>query len=214
MQAIKAVLFDFGNVLGFFDHRKACDKLSALTGMRVLGEEIVKSLFAPDGLATMLERGRIDKRTFMRSVCQELDILPFDNIEEFEELWGDIFTDAGMSATLSRIKPFVKLGVLSNTDPIHWKYIQKLPVMTAHFNGSPFLTTSFEVKTRKPDEKMYMAATEKFWCGSWEVLFIDDLQANVDAAKSFGFHAKRFDARDMSPVENLSDILSTYGLLT
>lgn len=160
----------------------------------------------------MFETGRIDERTFMRSVCQEVDILPFDNIEEFEELWGNIFTDAGMSATLALIRPSMKVGILSNTDPIHWKYIQRLTVTKAHFSTSPFLTTSFEMKVRKPDEKMY-AAAEKFGCEPREILFLDDLQANVDAAISYGFHAKRFNANDVSAVENLRHILNTYGFL-
>ena len=210
-QAIKAVLFDFGNVLGLFDHLKACSQLAALTADRHTGEAIRQSLFASNGLATMFEMGQIDDRTFMRSVCRDLEIFPFDNMGEFEKLWGDIFTDPGIHTTLDTIKPFVKVGVLSNTDPIHWKYIQKLPVMTKHFTGSEFLTTSFEVKARKPDEKMYAVAAQKFGCEPHEIVFIDDLSANVEAAKSFGFHAERHAVRGTS--QGLRDILSMYGVV-
>jgi putative hydrolase of the HAD superfamily len=211
VQVIKAVLFDLGRVLGHFDHMKACSALAALTGGRMTGENVRVALFDPKGLATMFERGELDARTFMRSVCTELEIMPFDDMHNFESLWGDIFTDAGMAPVLNTLKPFVHTSILSNTDPIHWSYIEKLPVMECFSTTKHIVTLSFETGMRKPELGIYLEAANRIGFTPHEIVYIDDIQANVKAAALLGFHAERFDARTQTP-KDLAHILSTYGL--
>jgi putative hydrolase of the HAD superfamily len=210
-QAIKAVLFDFGRVLGHFDHMKACGALAAQTGGRMTGEDVRVALFDPKGLATMFERGELDARTFMRSVCTELEIMPFSDMHDFESLWGDIFTDAGMGPVLEGLKPFVHTGILSNTDPIHWSYIEKLPVLK-HFDLSKHATLSFEAGLRKPEPGIYLEAAHRLGFTPQEIVYIDDISANVKAAQQLSFHAFQFDARSQSAA-HLKSCLSTFGLM-
>lgn len=209
--AIRAVLFDFGNVLGRFDHLKACTTLANLTGGSLTGEEVRASLFADNGLATHFERGAIDARSFMRSVCAELGIMPFDDMTDFTRVWGDIFTDAGMEPILKRLKSFVEIGILSNTDPIHWSYIERMPVVR-YVDLTKNVILSFEVGTRKPDPRIYLEAANQLGFEPREIVYIDDLGANVKAARELGFHAECFNATKQS-VESLADILATYGLM-
>ena len=44
----------------------------------------------------------------------------------------------------------------------------------------------------KPEPEIYMHLLERFGLRAQECVFVDDLQANVDAAKSVGLHSIRF----------------------
>jgi putative hydrolase of the HAD superfamily len=44
----------------------------------------------------------------------------------------------------------------------------------------------------KPEPQIYLHLLERFGLIARESVFVDDLQANVDAAKAVGLHAIRF----------------------
>ncbi len=198
MYQINHILFDFGRVLGLFNHMKACDKLAELTGGRITGEEIRTSLFAPDGLATQFEVGKLDERAFMRSACSELGLFPFDDMDQFRELWGDIFEEVpGMAEILSSLRPEIRMGILSNTDPIHWQWIERLPIMQRFFDDESAITRSYEVGCRKPARQKYLEAAQRLSALPRNILYIDDIAENAQVAQQLGFQAIQFDARRM-----------------
>jgi len=51
---------------------------------------------------------------------------------------------------------------------------------------------SYEVKSLKPEEKIYRSVLEKTGVDARDCFFVDDIQANVDAAKHLGFDATLF----------------------
>ncbi len=211
MQAIQAVLFDFGHVLGTSNHLKACTAIANLTGGAMTGEELRGKLFDTNGLATQFERGSLDARSFMKSVCGEIGIVPFADMTGFTPVCGDIFTDVGALPILTGLKSFVQMGILSNTDPIHWSYIERMPVMR-HFDLQKHVTLSFEVGMRKPEPGIYLEAANRLGFSPHEIVYIDDIGANVKAARDLGFHAECFNATKR-PAKDLADILSTYGVM-
>ena len=82
-------------------------------------------------------------------------------------------------------------GVLSNTNPMHWKYVETaFPRIWNYFPAHKI--ASFEVKTVKPLPEIYEIALAEARkelpdLQPNEVLFVDDLEANVVAAAEFGF---------------------------
>lgn len=48
---------------------------------------------------------------------------------------------------------------------------------------------SHEVRLAKPDPAVYRLTTERLGVEPSEVLFLDDVEANVDAARAYGWHA-------------------------
>jgi epoxide hydrolase-like predicted phosphatase len=51
---------------------------------------------------------------------------------------------------------------------------------------------SGEIRLMKPEPQIYLHLLERFGLRAPECVFVDDLQANVDAAKAVGLHAIRF----------------------
>ena len=216
IQAVKAVLFDFGNVLGFFNHLKACEAICdnvPEVSIALDPEGLRDYIFDDGGLGRAFELGQFTTNEFLNVLRKQYELDPELSDKKLEVYWGDIFTEVtGVGKVLEQIKKFVPLGILSNTDPIHWQYIKRLPVMQKHFNDEKFVTTSFEMKSRKPSKEMYLAAAAKFELEPREIVFIDDLKKNVTAAENLGFQAEHFNALSDSP-KKLAEILSRYGLI-
>ncbi|MGD9127006.1 MAG: HAD-IA family hydrolase, partial [Planctomycetia bacterium] len=88
-------------------------------------------------------------------------------------------------AWLRRLK--YQLGILSNTCDCHWEYCRrKFTWIDDHFDVH---ITSHQVGAMKPDPKIYRAAADQSGHPPEKILFIDDLLANVEGARHFGFDA-------------------------
>src|SRR5690348_16258110 len=118
MSTPKFFYFDLGKVLLDFDHRHACRRVAAISG--VSAERVWDVVFA-SGLELRYEAGAIDDRAFYESFCQAADARP--DREAFERAHSDIFSPniplwpivSGLAAAGYR------LGILSNTCPAHWR---------------------------------------------------------------------------------------------
>lgn len=85
-----------------------------------------------------------------------------------------------------------KVCLLSNTNPIMWqgkisrefrKEGETGP--EAYFDG---IVKSYEEKVMKPDAEIFISAERKCGIKPEETIFLDDSQANLDAASRLGFH--------------------------
>ena len=54
------------------------------------------------------------------------------------------------------------------------------------------IVISAEIQMMKPEPEIYLHLLERFGLNAQESVFVDDMQANVDAAKAVGLHAIRF----------------------
>ena len=85
----------------------------------------------------------------------------------------------------------VPRGILSNTNPLHWSYLETaFPRIWDFFPRHKL--ASFQVKALKPFPEIYQIALEEAKTElpdllPNEVLLIDDLEDNVKAAQEFGF---------------------------
>lgn len=92
--------------------------------------------------------------------------------------------------TLRRLRRNHRVYLLSNTNPIMWngkiadEFKQEGLTIDDYFDG---MVTSFEAGIMKPDEKIFTFACDKFGIKPSETLFLDDSQANLDAAAKIGF---------------------------
>lgn len=186
-QPIAAVIFDLGRVLVnvdtqrlwgfFFQQIKPEDAQHALT--RIMA----------DPMMTQYSIGQLDSRTFYRRLCGSYGLsLSF---EDFASRWCDIFSPMpGMDNLVKSLSGKVKLGLLSDTDPLHWNYIKaNYPLM--NYFARP--TLSFEIGSMKPSRESYLAAAKNTDSEVSQCLFIDDLQNNVDGAIAAGMQAIRFE---------------------
>ncbi len=88
-------------------------------------------------------------------------------------------------ALVPALKPRYRLLLLSNTNELHAiQFRRQFADTLAHFDG---LILSHEVGLRKPCAGIYMHCHKLADCEPSQCLFIDDLPANIDAARACGW---------------------------
>jgi HAD superfamily hydrolase (TIGR01509 family) len=180
--AIRAVIFDFGNVLCRFDNDRFLAGLAALCGRPA--EELKVALYGGSSLTQDYEAGRIGSAEFLAG----LSALCGRDLPEAEVLhsYTDIFEPIKATFDLVRkLKPGYKLGLLSNTSPWHFEHAIRTTEVFPLFDE---VTLSFEVGASKPDPRLFEDALAKLDLMAEECVYIDDLPAFAQAATKHLMH--------------------------
>src|SRR5436305_12426 len=112
--AIQTLIFDFGNVLGFFDHRLTTDRLAPHTDLPVA--DLHAALYGTD-LENAYESGQIPTRDFLRQVHQRCGLRCSE--EQVAAAWADIFRpNADVCALIPQLKTRYPLLLGSNTNDL------------------------------------------------------------------------------------------------
>src|SRR2546425_3187750 len=102
---VKTIVFDFGRVVSFFDHRLTIQRLAAHGGLPV--PEMYTQLFGGT-LEDDYESGRISTSEFLRKVRETCRLTCPD--EFIAAAWADIFwPNEEVCALLPRLKPRYQL---------------------------------------------------------------------------------------------------------
>jgi FMN phosphatase YigB (HAD superfamily) len=200
---IRAIVFDFGNVIGFFDHRLITSRLACYSD--VPAESIHAFLFGGP-LECDYETGRITTSEFLdrvRSTCR-LDC----SDEVVLTSWADIFwPNEQVIALLPRLKPHYRLVLGSNTNELHTaQFCRQFADALRHFDHLVF---SHDVGARKPELAFFEHCRRLAGCAPEECLFIDDLPANVAGARACGWQAVVY-----TDVRDLRQRLAALGILS
>jgi len=180
------VLFwDLGNVLIHVDPLRTCRAVKGgdETAARLLLERLIHSRSQ-----AAFETGEISPEEFHRRlVAAGLVDLPYP---AFRAAWVDIFTPLDESlrllAAVHRQRP---CWLLSNTDALHFEYIQRRWDVRRFLAGA---ILSYEVGARKPQREIFQAAAERAGVRPDRAGFIDDLTEHVDGARLLGIDAVQF----------------------
>jgi len=177
---IRAIIFDFGNVISSFDVGIVLRALIPYTGKSPA--DLEASMFASTDLFTRFEAGLVEPDEFFRSMVRA-GALTISK-EQFKRAFTEKFTPVpGTTEIIRRLKPEYKLGLLSNTNI--WDYEEHI---TRHVVFPLFdsVTLSFEVHVLKPHNAIYEDALRKLGVSPEEVVYIDDIQEYVTAAEELG----------------------------
>ena len=95
----------------------------------------------------------------------------------------------GMEEIVRRVGTSVPLGLLSNTNPIHFDYcLQTFRVL----QNIPTHFLSYQLKALKPEPEIFARVTTQIPFPPGEILYIDDIAENVDAARTAGLLGHQF----------------------
>jgi glucose-1-phosphatase len=175
------LVFDFGNVLGLFSHRRAAEQLAAYS---TDSAEFIQGYLFGGKLEDDYESGRISTRVLMSLVRETCHVRCTD--AQFAKAFGDMFSrNEPVCALVPRLRPRYRLLLLSNTNDLHARqFTAQFADVFAHFDK---LVLSYEVGLRKPDPAIYAYCERAAGARPNEVLFIDDLPTNVQAARDYGW---------------------------
>jgi putative hydrolase of the HAD superfamily len=185
---ISAVLFDYGMVLS-----NAPDELDWRALERVLGAEERAFQVAYWKYRDAYDRGALSAAAYWEIVARDLEKAIDANvlaalIDADTVVWTR--PNAEMmewSARLSRAG--IKTGILSNIgDAMELGVLGRFPALT-RFNHHTF---SHRLGIAKPDAEIYRHAVEGLGVPAGEILFVDDREENIVAARAAGMVAVQY----------------------
>ena len=184
------LIFDFGNVVAFFDFKKAFAVIESRGGLT--GEQLTVRL-RERGFYPLMERyesGGMASIEFSDAVC-ELVGVDFSH-DEFTAAWTSIFTlNEPIAKLVSDLRSRgYRLLLGSNTNELHATYFQRqyAPTMACFDH----LVLSHEVGHIKPSVEFYLACARCANVAPSECVFIDDRPENVEGARQAGLSAIPF----------------------
>lgn len=185
-QAIRAVIFDFGSVLVLMGDEEPRQALAAELGVGL--KELNRLVFdSPSAVKAMIGELTIDQH--WQAVGEALGV-PFSEMPDIMgRFWSADVVNQELVRLIEELRKGYKIGLLSNA----WGDLRQ--VLTGRIPISHLfddMVISAEVGMGKPDPRIFRMAVDRLGVQAEEAVFIDDMLANVEAARGIGLNAIHF----------------------
>ena len=201
--SIRAVIFDFGNVLCFFPTAEQWAEAAQFCGVETADFQRAFWLHripydsGGDSQAYWLEIARLTGRSFDDAMIAGLirrEVAFWSRFDTRVLGWADQLRRAG-----------IRTGILSNLPGPLARALRASPGFLDHFDQVIF---SCEVGVIKPHPTIYQRAIEGLQIAPAEGLFIDDRPENIEGARTVGLRVELFTTWE----EFCKQDLAGYGL--
>ena len=175
------VVFDLGKVLVDFDYSIAGRRIAARSDM---SPAAVQQYLDHSPLLYRYETGLMTRHEFFEEVRQATGFR--GSLAEFGSFFADIFTEMpAMTALHAALKrQGIPTYIFSNTNDLAIEHIRRNFPFFASFDG---YILSYEVRSMKPDARIYEALEAMTGKRGAEILYLDDRPENVDAGAARGW---------------------------
>jgi epoxide hydrolase-like predicted phosphatase len=186
--AVRAVVFDIGGVLEVPTDVNLDGRWERRLGLRPgkFFDRLRRS-----GLGRDANLGRISEADFAQALGRLYGLDEPATEELLAELWdwysGELNTE--MADYFQRLRPRYRTAILSNAAAGGRREEERRYGFSAM---ADVLVYSYEVGIEKPDRRVYEITCERLGVRPNEVVFLDDLEVNVVAARQIGMWAVRF----------------------
>ena len=187
---IQYVLFDLGFVLVDLD------------GMPFVNESLSHTEMHRQWLSLKsvrdFETGKISEQDFFSQAHQELQL--DESLQQFVQRYLQWVRGPypGAEHLLHQLKQNYRIGCLSNTNIAHINHLKRMGNFLELFDDRFY---SYEIAAIKPDIKSYQHVLQHLNLSPEAILFIDDSEDNIQAAKNLGIQA--FQAKGFAAVETV-----------
>ena len=184
--AFRAVVFDIGGVLEFTPPMGMAEKWEDLLG---LGRGEV-----PERLGPVFEAGNVGALTEAEIHTRIGQILALDPgaVDAFmADLWTEYLgsPNAELIAYFGGLRPAYRTGIISNS------FVGAREREQERYGFEQLtdeIVYSHEAGISKPDPRIYRLACERLGVLPEEMIFLDDVELNVEAARDLGIHGILF----------------------
>lgn len=197
---VKLIVFDMGHVFVDFDWNAVCQGFATRANIEPAQFKEVLAYMGSLGY----EAGAITTDEFLSELNNKLrsDITR----EEFDVLWTHGFHEnPEMAALLNELRQSRPLYLLSNTNEVHYDFLQTTFDVARHFEE---LILSYQVGCTKPNERIYDEVFKRSGYTPQECVFIDDLVPNIRSAQALGMKTVHFIG-----IADLKAKLSEFGII-
>lgn len=184
MKKHNIVLFDLGNVLvdirpGAFTRHLGIDPATAYRKYQKRILDIVKKYEGGEGTTDQY----LDEMSALFNGRYEASMLR----EAMLKVIGDPV--AGMEELVGTVAAKYEVGLVSNTNELHFEYCRKNLPTLRHFSR---FYLSYKMFSLKPSDSYYQDVLADIRVPPDSVVFVDDLEENVLGAKNRGMNGIRF----------------------
>jgi glucose-1-phosphatase len=178
----KAIIFDIGRVLIRLDIARAQRGLAE--GLAISPQELWTAI-EKDPRWKDWQEGRISARDWHLHLSTKLK-LPL-SFQKFTDVWNLTLDPEPIHSTefFAGLAKNYRIGLLSNTDPIHVAYLESTYEFFKFFPAERRIY-SCTVGVSKPNPAIYQAALKACKAAAQESVYIDDIRENVEAAERLG----------------------------
>lgn len=152
-------------------------------------EQLAPCRAAAQTLIDRIEIGSMGAAEFQTAMCALTGVAT----DAFPAWWNSIFGAAAQHlvppAWIRELRRHYRLGLLSNTNALHFAHLERLYPLLAGFD---FRILSFQVGAEKPHQAIYAAAEEQAQCAPAHILYFDDIPEFVATAQRRGWQAEVF----------------------
>ena len=164
---------------------------------------------ARDTLMVGYMTGHLTGRQFAQQLSDALDCQysPAE-ITAIHDAWL-IDEYEGVAAIVDRLhQADLDTAALSNTTAEHWARMDEFPTV----GQLRYRFASHELGLSKPEPAIYQHVEQQLGYSGKQILFFDDAEENVTAARNFGWHAERVDPAG-APAQQIRNALAEHGIV-
>jgi epoxide hydrolase-like predicted phosphatase len=180
---IRAIIFDFGSVLVKMGDDAPRRALAERLGVPL--KELYRLIFDSEPAVRAMV-GELTIEQHWQAVGAALGVPPAELPAVRAQFWAADLVNEELVAYIRTLRPQYKLGLLSNA----WGDLRQAMGERFGFDGLfDDLVISAEVGLAKPDPRIFRLAVERLGVQPDEAVFVDDVLANVEAARGVGLQA-------------------------
>ena len=176
---IKNIFIDFGGVIVRTEDRQPRNNAAEKLGMTT--RELEKVIFEGES-SLRASQGEIPEEAHWQSVAEVLRLTRGKADEITREFFDGDRVDEELVAFLREQRPERKVALISNA----WSGLRAFITRKGFADVFDHMIISAEVGLMKPDARIYQLALEEIEAKGDESVFIDDVLANVEGARSIG----------------------------
>jgi len=203
--SLKAVLFDADGVI----QRPAVDYPSAFAALGAFENDqsirLIREIFAAELPALT---GQCDFAQDLTSLLSRWNL--GHRLEDVLRIWTSIEADSTMLALVASLRSLgIQCCLATNQQSHRGSYMSETLGYRDMFD---FQFYSYQLGLAKPSPEYFRAIVKRLDLDPSDLLFIDDHEPNVRAARGIGIHGSLFGAGTASPLDALRAILSQHNL--
>lgn len=188
------IVFDFGGVVFRW---QPIALLQSTLPLRAHNEAAARDLaaamfqqYAPHSDWAAFDRGEVDADGLAKRIARRTGLSETDVLEVIGAIPGHLEPIAETVALMRRLKDAGhRLFYLSNMPGLFADQLERSHAFMDWFDDGVF---SARVQLMKPDPAIFREAARRFAIAPADLLFIDDVLHNVDAARALGWQALHF----------------------
>ncbi len=206
---ISAVIFDVGGVIVRTEDLEPRSRWEKRLGLAPWG--LAKAVFESE-TSYRASIGKATVSDIWRDIGEQFKLDAMDTAELERDFWAGDRADQELVAFVRSLRPRFKTALLSNA----WPNARQVLTARYHLDAFDTIVISAEEGILKPDPRIYLLASERLGIRPESVVFVDDMEHNVEGARAVGMHAMQFDVVKYGSttvfIQRLQDYIKTLEL--